>query len=755
MGQYNKAVLTTAGEKLIARVLAGEIKLSITKAKTSSYEYPGGTDFKSLTDMQGIEQTMTDPTTCVYDNAMIQTRVLFSNKEVVSTYYIYNIGLYVMDGTQEVLFCIVTAEIADEMPQYNGVASTSYIYNIQNVVQDAAELNITVNPNGTATIQDVMERVDATGGDISETVIETLDIIEDKYPVPAAGESVKRFFGKLLTFLKNIRPLTGDINIYVSANTGSDITGDGGELNPYASIGKALSVVPKNLNGFTTSIYVSDGTYAEIVNINGIKNGSLILRRNGNEELNSLCNVSKITASFCGSISILGFNLTAENMDSTYFNNCEFVYINCCQSIENAPSNQSFSFDYVSVARVTGCRSINHQNCLRSYSSYIYSGSWSGDSVGNVYGIYVDGGGRIAIGNVYQPTGMVLNEYYAAGGIITGVFGAKVGTLKSDIILYVSTTGSDITGNGTSENPFKTIQHAIDIIPKDLGGHNVNIQIANGVYDEKVTINGFHSGTISLNSSTPTNINTDTGIRCVEITCCEAYIKLSGIYVYGSNTNGASINITLCNLVTLLSTLMDSSSTWGVNINVCNNFRFNSGNVSNKVTAIKFVDASGYVTNVIGSNNGTGLYADGSSVVHRVGNQPIATTPVIQAYGAMIVYDNGTQILGLISYGLSCAWGTIQGGHRRIGNVNGVAQIVVNMRITITQAMTAGTVYTVNGFPLVADGFPIACTVDDFYRTKTCYVTNNASNAFIYFIPLINLTTGQTLNFSATYITNS
>jgi hypothetical protein len=127
----------------------------------------------------------------------------------------------------------------------------------------------------------------------------------------------------------------------------------------------------------------------------------------------------------------------------------------------------------------------------------------------------------------------------------------------------------------------------------------------------------------------------------------------------------------------------------------------------------------------------------------------------MQSYGGMIVYDNGTQILGLISSGLSCTWGTIQGGHRRLGNVNGVAQIVVNMRITITQAMTAGTVYTVNGFPLVADGFPIACTVDDFYRTKTCYVTNNASNAFIYFIPLINLTTGQTLNFAATYITNS
>lgn len=42
---------------------------------------------------------------------------------------------------------------------------------------------------------------DIGGEDISETVIETLDTVEDKYPVPAAGESVKRFFGKVKKFI--------------------------------------------------------------------------------------------------------------------------------------------------------------------------------------------------------------------------------------------------------------------------------------------------------------------------------------------------------------------------------------------------------------------------------------------------------------------------------------------------------------------------------------------------------------------------
>lgn len=203
MGQYNRAVLTTAGENLIARALAGEIKLNITKAKTSDYVYPVGTDLKSLIDMKGVRQSVLEPETKVVNETMIQTRVLLNNEGIASNYYIHNIGLYATDGTEEFLFCIVTAEIPDEMPQYNGVASTSYIYNIQNVVE-AGELTITVNPAGIATIWDVMERVDSDGGDISETVIGTLENIEDKYPSPAAGESIKVFMGKIVKFINDL-----------------------------------------------------------------------------------------------------------------------------------------------------------------------------------------------------------------------------------------------------------------------------------------------------------------------------------------------------------------------------------------------------------------------------------------------------------------------------------------------------------------------------------------------------------------------
>ncbi|WP_349668043.1 hypothetical protein [Lacrimispora sp.] len=541
MGQYNKAVLTTAGENLIARALAGEIELKITKAKTSSYTYPSGTDFKSLTDMKEINQAMENPTNTVYNDTIIQTRVLFSNEEITSTYYIHNIGLYVMDGTQEVLFCIVTADIPDEMPQYNGVATTSYIYNIQNVVQNATELNITVNPSGTATIQDVSERVDATGGDISETVIETLDTIEDKFPVPGAGESVKRFLGKVLTFLKNIRPLTSDITFYVSKYTGSDTFGNGSSSSPFKTIQYAINAIPKTLNGYKASIHILSGTYNEDVLISGF--GTV-----GYVEL------------------VLPGDVTINNF---IINNSAVVVTSSTGAM------RSFVINSLSVR---GCSNFNAWATINTTTTGMYSDT-------------------------------ILGNDYSMG------FGQ----------------GSTVYMSGTT------------------------------------TITGNTKNGLLMHSLARAYFNVLTG-------------------------SGLSVGI------------------------------------------------------MISTNAQLAYYNESISAV----------THIQQATGGMIFNRSGTQISNIISSGLSCVWGTISGGYRRIGNMTGYAQIVVNTRVTITQAMTAGNVYTVTGFPPIVDGAVyISCAVDDYYRTRTCYLTNSGANAMIYFIPLINLSAGWTMNFSTTYTTSS
>lgn len=532
MGQYNKAVLTTAGENLIARALAGEIKLNITKAKTSDFAYPNNKDFKRLTDMQGVRQTVCDPETVAFNETIIQTRVLFSNEDIASTYYIHNIGLYAMDGTHEVLFSIVIAEMPDEMPQYNGVASTSYIYNIQNVVQDAAQLNIFVNPSGTATIQDVLERVDAIGGDISETVIETLDTVEDKYPVPAAGESVKRFLGKVLTFLRNIRPLT------------------------------------------------------------------------------------------------------------------------------------------------------------------------------------------------------------------------------SNIILYVSTTGSDTTGDGTAARPFKAIQHAIDIIPKDLRGYSAIINVANGTYNEDIRILGFYGGEIYIRTSTPTTLSQNTKINTKYVKNCNAYVSVEGFQLLGTQDMTA-ISI-FCTHVHFEALTLATTPATGIGIFIAetNLARIYNCNVNGRNHAVRFNNSSGYITSCSGTSNNIGMYASSASIVHVSGTVISATTQLGQENGGVFINSTGTQISSDITYGLSCAWGAIETGYVRNGNYNsnGSAEIIVNMRVRPTIALTSGTKYTISGLPSIATGFSsVAVAVDTPANVRQCFIYANGT---LEFTPSINIALGTwNIAFSATYIT--
>ena len=68
---------------------------------------------------------------------------------------------------------------------------------------------------------------------------------------------------------------------------------------------------------------------------------------------------------------------------------------------------------------------------------------------------------------------------------------SKTDRLTSDVIVYVSSTGNDIDGDGGLDAPFASIQAAIDVLPKDLGGFTAEIYVDFGVYDERPMVVGF------------------------------------------------------------------------------------------------------------------------------------------------------------------------------------------------------------------------------------------------------------------------
>ncbi len=78
------------------------------------------------------------------------------------------------------------------------------------------------------------------------------------------------------------------------------------------------------------------------------------------------------------------------------------------------------------------------------------------------------------------------------------LFDSKADGLKESVTIYVSTSGSDTSGNGSSSAPYKTIKKAVDSIPKVLNGFHAQIDIAAGTYNERVTIDSFVGGRITL-----------------------------------------------------------------------------------------------------------------------------------------------------------------------------------------------------------------------------------------------------------------
>lgn len=590
-------------------------------------------------------------------------------------------------------------------------------------------------------------KVSASGGDISGTVIGALESTTERYPVPDEGETTKVFMGKVEKFLKDIKPLDDNLTVYV-ANTGSDTTGDGSSTAPYKTITYTLSKIPNDLCGHLAVVNVADGTYNEDIVVKGIANGYFRIQRNGTQELNSLCNIKSILVEDCDSVSISGFNITTTSQEAVFVNRTDFVNVAHCQSISNTPSYPSFRFDYVLFVRISGCRSLNHDSCIQSYSSRINSENWSGDSVGIKYGIFYDGGSQIHNGGIRQPRGNILNKNTMNGGLFISTYGAIIGTLTNNITLYVSTTGSDITGNGTEDNPFKTIQYALDIIPKDLGGYDATVLVADGRYDERVQIQGYHGGTLYIMSKDHTNLNDLCSVLSIAMRSCDATIILKFLNIYTSVNGGIDVYSSRSAIIQYIKCITPNTKNAGVYVQN-SNANITDSVFSNRGYGIVSDNASTVWAAANSGVNTIGIFANVGGTIHLANN---SLFPVKQGFGGTVFNENGTQISGLISSGLSCTWGTIRNGYSRNGNLNGTAMVTVQMNIVTTVVLSVGQNYAITGFPRTSSyDFSVASNRPTMLE-HTWFSANEGS---VKVTPAREIPIGTILLFNATYLTNS
>ena len=259
MGVYKAAVVTESGQNLIAQALANEQPLIFTSAKTSSYSYPVGTNIPALTGLQDVMQSVMPFDSKVIGGNVAQVSIRFDNDDVDKAYLIQTIGLYAkIEGGAETLFSVTQATTPDEMPVQSEVSPSAYIYNIQHTVQNASQITLTVNPAGTATVQDIL--------DIERPEFDDSGAVEGISSFPNFLESVKSKMG-FFEFFRNLKAglqfvlhagsivnncVTDNPNLPLSAAQGKALMDAVNVLNTKAAVERpyAKGMIPETVGGF-------------------------------------------------------------------------------------------------------------------------------------------------------------------------------------------------------------------------------------------------------------------------------------------------------------------------------------------------------------------------------------------------------------------------------------------------------------------------------------------------------------------------
>ena len=253
MGVYRAAIVTENGQNLIAQALANEKPLIFTSAKTSSYSYPVGTDVPALTGLQDVVQSVLPFDSKVLGGNVAQVSVRFDNDGVDQTYRIETIGLYAkIEGGAEILFSVTQATTPDEMPVQSDISPSAYIYNIQHTVQNASQITLTVNPAGTATVQDIM--------DIETPEFDDSGTVEGISSLPSFLETMKskmnffQFFRNLKAGLQFVLHAGQIVNNCVTDNAGLPLSAAQGKIlkDLYTQLYSDSQTIANNL---------SDGLY--------------------------------------------------------------------------------------------------------------------------------------------------------------------------------------------------------------------------------------------------------------------------------------------------------------------------------------------------------------------------------------------------------------------------------------------------------------------------------------------------------------
>ena len=201
-----------------------------------------------------------------------------------------------------------------------------------------------------------------------------------------------------------------DVTLYVSLS-GNDTTGNGTASSPYATLSKALSMLPKHLNGKNVNINVASGSYADDVDIRGFSGGMLTITGS----LGTTVSLRSLTISFCTvMINSINLNITGAG-GVTITNGANLITM----------SDFTLTSSGIKVSMCSRAHFAGKVTIRQSYTaidvfanSSLYVGQILGNN--NTVGLSATSGGQIAYN--FNEIIAITAMYTSSGGrIITGV----------------------------------------------------------------------------------------------------------------------------------------------------------------------------------------------------------------------------------------------------------------------------------------------------------------------------------------------
>lgn len=204
---------------------------------------------------------------------------------------------------------------------------------------------------------------------------------------------------------------------------------------------------------------------------------------------------------------------------------------------------------------------------------------------------------------------------------------------RADITVHVSGTGSDTSGTGAEDAPYRTITKALSTLPKNLNGKAVTVRVAAGSYYENVVVKGF-TGPITINGAYAARVNLDgftvDGCTCIVDTI---YIVLVG--------TGANI----INGGTLIGTGSLEVSGANISLQATNGSRVSISNLNSEVAQSYAVMADlashVYIGRLYGDDNSEGILVQCGSIVATMSTNITVMGDEVVSYAGGRYYTGG------------------------------------------------------------------------------------------------------------------